>query len=73
MRRDLVVVRTEGWRIYAYDSSAKNQNALLRQVDETYPLKGRKPLTLASVLKKKIQPAFKSIALPILASCKSLK
>jgi DNA-binding MarR family transcriptional regulator len=59
VRRNLVVVCTEGERVYAYDSSSENQNALLRQVDQTYR---RELIRVSRMIHSKAAPAIRDFA-----------
>ena len=59
VRRNLVVIRTEDERGYAYDSSSENRNALLRQVDETYR---RELIRVSRMIHSKAAPAIRDFA-----------
>ena len=59
VRRNLVLVRTEGEKGYAYDSSSENRNALLQQVDETYR---RELIRVSRMIHSKAAPAIRDFA-----------
>ena len=58
-RRSLVAVQPEGERVFVYDSSSENRNALLRQVEETYR---RELIRITRMIHSKAAPSVREFA-----------